>query len=219
VRTPHLMQPRILTNSMTGRTFGRRTTLTAPVLYAHYLKKSPQPRIGGWDKWRTHIRCFQCEFGYHCVLELDVKCPYVGGGVTASRARRLSNLPNAYGRLEKPRDILASQFAFGNQQQAVADAGTGEDSLLPMQLTLQLPTRSEQAKYQHCQPYSTNVASCYSAEAARQWATLAYKWYGIELGSDSEQSRAALAIMRAPESHSAWGTRPTESVGGTAGLS
>lgn len=58
-----------------------------------------------------------------------------------------------------------------------------------------------------------------SAPAAREWARLAYKWYGIELGSDSKQSRAALAIMRSPESHGAWGSRPTESVGGTAGLS
>ncbi|QRV74750.1 SET domain-containing protein [Ceratobasidium sp. AG-Ba] len=57
------------------------------------------------------------------------------------------------------------------------------------------------------------------AAAAKQWATLAYKWYTIELGSDSKQSRTALLISRTPESHGAWGSREMEQVGGTEELS
>jgi hypothetical protein len=58
-----------------------------------------------------------------------------------------------------------------------------------------------------------------SAGAAREWATLAHKWFGIELGPDSQQSRAALRIIRTPESHGAWGSREPEQVGGTEGTS
>ncbi|KAG8745120.1 hypothetical protein FRC10_008731 [Ceratobasidium sp. 414] len=57
------------------------------------------------------------------------------------------------------------------------------------------------------------------ATAVRQWATLAHKWYAIELGPDSEQCRMALRISRTPESHGAWGSRETEQVGGTEDLS
>lgn len=57
------------------------------------------------------------------------------------------------------------------------------------------------------------------AVAAKQWATLAHKWYAIELGPDSEQCRTALGISRMPESHGAWGTRDAEQVGGTEGVS
>ncbi|CAE6381294.1 unnamed protein product [Rhizoctonia solani] len=56
-------------------------------------------------------------------------------------------------------------------------------------------------------------------KAARQWATLANKWYGIELGTDSQQCKTAQTIIRSPESHSAWGTREPELVGGPEGLS
>ncbi|KAF8604514.1 hypothetical protein BDV93DRAFT_440386 [Ceratobasidium sp. AG-I] len=52
------------------------------------------------------------------------------------------------------------------------------------------------------------------ADAARQWATLAHKWYSIELGEDSKQSKTVQKIIVAPETHAAWGTRPKETVGG-----
>ncbi|CAE6456354.1 unnamed protein product [Rhizoctonia solani] len=67
---------------------------------------------------------------------------------------------------------------------------------------------------------AAHVAAAHSdAKAARQWATLANKWYTIELGSDSQQCKNAQEIMRSPESHNAWGTREPESVGGPEGLS
>ncbi|CAE7133510.1 unnamed protein product [Rhizoctonia solani] len=67
---------------------------------------------------------------------------------------------------------------------------------------------------------AAHVAAAHAdAKAARQWATLANKWYGIELGADSQQCETAQAIMRSPESHGAWGTRKPELVGGPEGLS
>lgn len=62
---------------------------------------------------------------------------------------------------------------------------------------------------------AAHVAAAHKdAEAARQWATLAHKWFSIELGEDSKQSKAALRIVTDPKTHSAWGTRPKETVGG-----
>ncbi|CUA76003.1 hypothetical protein RSOLAG22IIIB_02009 [Rhizoctonia solani] len=67
---------------------------------------------------------------------------------------------------------------------------------------------------------AAHVAAAHKdAEAARQWATLANKWYGIELGADSQQCKVAQRTMRSPESHGAWGTRDLETVGGPEGLS
>ncbi|KAJ1307421.1 hypothetical protein OPQ81_001523 [Rhizoctonia solani] len=60
---------------------------------------------------------------------------------------------------------------------------------------------------------AAQVAAAHAdAKAARQWATLANKWYAIELGADSRQCEIARAIMRSPESHSAWSTREPEKI-------
>ncbi|CAE6524135.1 unnamed protein product [Rhizoctonia solani] len=67
---------------------------------------------------------------------------------------------------------------------------------------------------------AAHVAAAHAdSKAARQWATLANMWYGIELGADSQQCKTAQAIMRSPESHGAWGTREPEPVDGPEGLS
>ncbi|KAF8666696.1 GTP binding [Rhizoctonia solani] len=62
---------------------------------------------------------------------------------------------------------------------------------------------------------AAHVAAAHGdAKSARQWATLANKWYGIELGADSRQCKAAQAIVHSPSSHAAWGTRSAGHVGG-----
>ncbi|KAF8754331.1 SET (Su(var)3-9, Enhancer-of-zeste, Trithorax) domain [Rhizoctonia solani] len=62
---------------------------------------------------------------------------------------------------------------------------------------------------------AAHVAAAHGdAKSARQWATLANKWYGIELGADSPQCKAAQAIVHSPSSHAAWGTRSAGHVGG-----
>ncbi|ELU40462.1 SET domain-containing protein [Rhizoctonia solani AG-1 IA] len=67
---------------------------------------------------------------------------------------------------------------------------------------------------------AAHVAAAHGdAKSARQWATLANKWYGIELGADSPQCKAAQAIVHSPSSHAAWGTRSAGHVGGPEGLS
>lgn len=53
-----------------------------------------------------------------------------------------------------------------------------------------------------------------SEESMRLWAQIAIKWYGIELGSDSEQVASMKAVLNAPRSHPAWGSRGHEKVRG-----
>jgi len=62
---------------------------------------------------------------------------------------------------------------------------------------------------------ATHVAAAHSdEESTRLWAQLAIKWYGIELGSDSEQVASMEAVLNAPRGHPAWGTRGHEMVRG-----
>jgi hypothetical protein len=53
-----------------------------------------------------------------------------------------------------------------------------------------------------------------SAAAARQWATLAARWYGYELGVDSDYAQEMEQAILLPEKHRAWGTRNKMLVGG-----
>ena len=54
----------------------------------------------------------------------------------------------------------------------------------------------------------------FSAEATRQWATLAARWYGYELGVDSDYVQEMDETRLRPETHRAWGTRNKMLVGG-----
>ncbi|THV04461.1 SET domain-containing protein [Dendrothele bispora CBS 962.96] len=58
------------------------------------------------------------------------------------------------------------------------------------------------------------VAAAHSdLTATQEWARLAVEWFGIELGSDSEQVRRIEEVVNQPRSHAAWGTRKAEKVG------
>jgi hypothetical protein len=50
--------------------------------------------------------------------------------------------------------------------------------------------------------------------ATREWATLAAKWYGYELGVDSTYVQEMQQTRDRPETHPAWGTRDSMLVGG-----
>ncbi|EMD35001.1 hypothetical protein CERSUDRAFT_54156, partial [Gelatoporia subvermispora B] len=59
------------------------------------------------------------------------------------------------------------------------------------------------------------VAAAHSdANAARQWAILALRWYSYELGSDSVQAEEMRTIVARPEEHPAWASRPAETLRG-----
>jgi len=50
--------------------------------------------------------------------------------------------------------------------------------------------------------------------ATREWATLAARWYGYELGVDSHYVQGMQDIISRPQTHQAWGTRDMALVGG-----
>jgi len=59
------------------------------------------------------------------------------------------------------------------------------------------------------------VAAGHSDGAATQeWATLAAKWYGYEVGVDSDYVQEMQETAVHPETHRAWGTRDKMLVGG-----
>jgi hypothetical protein len=53
-----------------------------------------------------------------------------------------------------------------------------------------------------------------SAAAVADWARLAMRWYGYELGKDSEQVREMAGLALDPLSHPVWGSRVSLAVGG-----
>ncbi|KAG6831657.1 hypothetical protein H0H87_004607 [Tephrocybe sp. NHM501043] len=62
------------------------------------------------------------------------------------------------------------------------------------------------------------VAAAHSdASATIEWARLASRWYGYELGHDSEQAREMESVVTNPQSHHGWGSREAQSIGGPAG--
>jgi len=62
---------------------------------------------------------------------------------------------------------------------------------------------------------ATWVAAGHSdAVATREWATLAVRWYGYELGVDSTHVQKMQQTRDRPETHPAWGTRDRMLVGG-----
>ncbi|KAI0647981.1 hypothetical protein C8Q79DRAFT_905278 [Trametes meyenii] len=61
----------------------------------------------------------------------------------------------------------------------------------------------------------THVAAAHGdLPAAKEWAKLAQRWYGYELGADSGQAREMARLAAQPQLHAAWGTRHHEGVGG-----
>ncbi|KAF5362840.1 hypothetical protein D9758_007114 [Tetrapyrgos nigripes] len=52
------------------------------------------------------------------------------------------------------------------------------------------------------------------AVATKEWSRLAAEWFGIELGSDSEQVMQMKGFVAQPMGHPAWGTRQVAEVGG-----
>ncbi|KAH8104497.1 hypothetical protein BXZ70DRAFT_590873 [Cristinia sonorae] len=58
------------------------------------------------------------------------------------------------------------------------------------------------------------AASHSDGQATRQWAEVAQEWFGYELGKDSAQTQEMRKIVAQPMSHSVWGTRGGERVGG-----
>ncbi|KAF7296471.1 NADPH--cytochrome P450 reductase [Mycena chlorophos] len=58
------------------------------------------------------------------------------------------------------------------------------------------------------------IAAAHSdAEAVRSWSRLAAKWYTIEVGADSEHTVEVQGVIESPETHRAWSSRETLSVG------
>jgi hypothetical protein len=56
-----------------------------------------------------------------------------------------------------------------------------------------------------------------SDQATREWAKLAARWYGHELGTDSEHVKEMEDVYRDPSLHQAWGQRAKMEVGGAEG--
>jgi len=62
---------------------------------------------------------------------------------------------------------------------------------------------------------AAHVAAAHiNEDSTRLWAQLAIKWYGIELGSDSEQVARMKSVVVSPRSYPAWGSRGQEVVRG-----
>ncbi|KAK7464709.1 hypothetical protein VKT23_005915 [Stygiomarasmius scandens] len=58
------------------------------------------------------------------------------------------------------------------------------------------------------------VAAAHSdLTATEEWARLAVEWFGIELGSDSEQAQRMKSLAAHPMGHAVWGSRKVEKVG------